>query len=350
MVTRNIIVIGASAGGFEALKKLVAALPADLPASFFIVWHMSPDIRGVLPQVLNRAETVHAAHAYDGESIEPNRIYVAPPDRHLLVEKGKVRVTRGPKENRFRPAVDPLFRSAAYAYGSQVIGVVLSGALDDGTAGLWTIKHRGGLAVVQDPLDAEVPSMPESALREVAVDHIVPVSEMAELLVRLSREQIVGATEAFMEDDEKTELEIRIAAEDNAFESGIMKFGKLTPYTCPDCHGVFSSFRDGNVIRFRCHTGHAYSADSLLTTVTENIEGGLYSALRGIEESIMLLNHLGDHFAEVNQTKLAALYFQKAKEAERRTKTVREAILSHERVSKDSLLRQVEETNGDADK
>src|SRR5687768_9980752 len=173
MQTRNIIVIGASAGGFDALKTLVSGLPPDLEASIFIVWHMAPDIRGVMPQVLNRINGIYAAHAYDNEAIKPNRIYVAPPDRHLLVEKDRVRVTRGPKENRFRPAVDPLFRSAAYAHKQQVIGVVLSGALDDGTAGLWTVKHCGGLAIVQEPLDAEVPSMPENALREVAADHVV---------------------------------------------------------------------------------------------------------------------------------------------------------------------------------
>ncbi len=271
MGTRNIIVIGASAGGFEALKKLVAGLPKDLQASLFIVWHMSPDIRGVLPQVLNRANTLHAAHAYDGEMIKPNRIYVAQPDRHLLIEQGRVRVTRGPKENRFRPAVDPLFRSAAYAYGSRVIGVILSGALDDGTAGLWTVKHHGGLAVVQNPLDAEVPSMPENAMREVVVDYSVPISEMADLLVRLSKEQVAETSEVVMEDNAenvKTEIEIRIAAQDNSFEMGVMKLGELTPYTCPDCHGVLSSLKDGKRVRFRCHTGHAFSADALLATVT----------------------------------------------------------------------------------
>ncbi len=350
MKTRNIIVIGASAGGFEALKKLVAGLPPDLQASLFIVWHMSPDIRGVLPQVLNRAGKINAAHAYDGERVAPNRIYVAPPDRHLLIEEGRVRVTRGPKENRFRPAVDPLFRSAAYAYGKRVIGVILSGALDDGTAGLWTIKHRGGLAIVQDPLDAEVPSMPENAMREVEIDYSVPVSEMADLLVRLSQEEVPESPEVNMEDDKKTEIEIRIAAEANALESGIMKFGELTPYTCPDCHGVLSSFKDGDLMRFRCHTGHAYSADSLLTTVTENIEDSLYSAIRGVEESIMLLNHIGDHYAEINQTKLAALYFKKAQEAEQRVQMVRQAVLSHEQLSKDSLLQQAQETNGDESK
>jgi two-component system chemotaxis response regulator CheB len=341
-----IIVIGASAGGFEALKKLVAGLPKDLAAAIFIVWHMSSDVRSVLPQVLNRLETLSAVHAYDGEAIEPNRIYVALPDRHLLIENGQVRVTKGPKENRFRPAVDPLFRSAAYSYGSKVIGVILSGALDDGTAGLWTIKHHGGLAIVQDPADAEIPSMPESALREVAVDYSVPVSEMADLLVRLSKEKTAETSEVNMEDDEKTKIEIGVAAEDSAFESGIMKFGELTPFTCPDCHGVLLKITDGKRARFRCHTGHAYSADSLLATVTENIEDSLYSAMRGVEESIMLLNHIGDHFAEVNQPKLAAMFFKKAKEAQNRAQAVRQVVLTHEQLSSDKLRQQAEIANG----
>jgi two-component system chemotaxis response regulator CheB len=308
---------------------------------------MSPNVRGVLPQVLNRAGTVHAAHAYDFEPIVPNRIYVAPPDHHLLVEKGRVRVTRGPKENRFRPAVDPLFRSAANAYNNRVIGVVLSGALDDGTAGLWTIKQRGGLAVVQDPSDAEVPSMPENAMREVAVDHSVPVAEMARLLDCLSTEQIEETSEMVMQEDEKTAIEVRIAAEDNGFEKGVMQLGELSPFTCPDCHGVLLVLKSGKLKRYRCHTGHAFSADTLLATVTENIEDSLYSAIRGVEESIMLLNHLGDHFAETNHKKLAALYFQKAQEAEQRAHLVRSAVLSHEQLSKDSLLQQAEEFNGD---
>ncbi len=187
---QKIIVIGASAGGFEAFKTIVKDLPANLNASIFIVWHMSPDVRGILPQVLNRVNSIYAAHAYDKEEIKPNRIYVAPPDYHLLVEEGRVRVTHGPKENRFRPAVDPLFRSAAYAYGNRVIGVILTGALDDGTAGLWTVKNYGGIAIVQDPLDAEVPSMPANAIREVEVDYSVPVNELAALLVRLSKEKL----------------------------------------------------------------------------------------------------------------------------------------------------------------
>lgn len=348
MESRNIIVIGASAGGFEAMKKLVRGLPPDLQASLFIVWHISPDVRGILPQVLNREAAIPVAHAIEGEKIEPNRIYVAPPDRHLLIENSRVRVTKGPKENRFRPAVDPLFRSAAYSYGSRVIGVVLSGALDDGTSGLWTIKYHGGLAIVQDPNDAEVPSMPENALREVDVDYSVPISEMADLLVGLTKEQTETA-EAVMEENGQTQTEIRIAAENSAFESGIMKFGELSPFTCPECHGVLFRLRDGMRPRFRCHTGHAFSSDSLLTSVTEKIEDSLWSAIRGIEESMMLLNHLGEHFSQANQSGLALLYFQKAREAQQRVEIIREALLAHERLSNDSLREQAGETNGSSE-
>ena len=339
---QRIIVIGASAGGFEALKKIVKELPADFNAPLFIVWHMSPDIRGILPQVLNRVNSIYAAHAYDREEIKSNRIYVAPPDYHLLLEEGTVRVTHGPKENRFRPAVDPLFRSAAYAYGSRVIGVILSGALDDGTAGLWTVKHYGGTAIVQDPMDAEVPSMPQNALREVAVDHVVLAREIAGLLVRLSTEKQHQNNEAMK--DEKTKKEIEIAAEENVLE-GVMHLGELSPFTCPECNGVLTRISDGHLSRFRCHTGHAYSADTSIADLTENIEDSLYNAIRGIDESVMLLNHIGDHLAEINQPKLAALYFKKAKEAQGRSELVRKAVLDHEQLSKDKLLHEAEKAD-----
>lgn len=343
MEKRNIIVIGASAGGFEAIKQLTAALPADLNAAIFIVWHMSPDVTGILPQVINRQKTLMAANAIDNELIVNNRIYVAPPDRHLLLEHGTMRVTRGPKENRFRPAVDPLFRSAAYIYGSRVIGIVLSGALDDGTAGLWTIKSRGGMAIVQEPADAEVPSMPENALAAVAVDYRVPIVEMANLLVKLTAETVEEVNETNMEEQKKTAIEVRIATQDQALEQGIMDLGMLSPYACPECHGVLSAIKDGNLIRYRCHTGHAYSADSLLTSITENIEDTLWSAIRGVEESIILLNNLGDHYAEKNQPKLAAMYFKKAKEAESRAEIVRQTVFSHEHLTTNSISKQAEE-------
>jgi two-component system chemotaxis response regulator CheB len=283
--------------------------------------------------------SIYAENVYAEEEIKPNRIYIASPDYHMLIEDGKVLATHGPKENRFRPAVDPLFRSAAFAYRNRVIGVILSGALDDGTAGLWTVKRYGGIAIVQDPKDAEVPSMPENALTHVKIDHCVTISNLAGLLVRLSNEPLPQNVPV-MKNDEHTKKEIEIAAEENALEKGFPEFGELTPFTCPECHGVLSRLRNDNIIRYRCHTGHAYSADTLMTSLTEKIEDGLYNAIRGIDESIMLLNHLGDHYAEANQPKLAALYFKKAKEAAERSQLVRKAVLSHEQLSKASLHQQ----------
>lgn len=347
MGKRNIIVIGASAGGFEAIRQLVAALPANFDAAIFIVWHMSPDVSGILPQVINRQKTLLATNAIDQEPIVYNRIYVAPPDKHLLLEEGIVRVTRGPKENRFRPAVDPLFRSAAYIYGARVIGIILSGALDDGTSGLWTIKNRGGIAIVQEPSEAEVPSMPESALAAVEVDYRLSVAEIGHLLVKLTAETVEDVKDIAMEEQKKTAIEVRIAAEGQALEHGMLDFGKLTPYACPECHGVLSAIKDGDIIRYRCHTGHAYSTDSLLTSITENIEDTLWSAIRGVEESVILLNNLGDHYAEKNQPKMAAMYFKKAKEAESRAKIIRQIVFSHEQLTNNSIGKQAEEASKD---
>lgn len=336
MAKRNIVVIGGSTGAFEAFKTVAAGLPADLDASVFIVWHMSPTIGSVLPQVLNRQGPLFATQARDGEKIVSGRIYVARPDHHLLIEDDTVRVTKGPKENRFRPAVDPLFRSAAYNYGPRVVGIVLSGALDDGMAGLWTIKHRGGTAIVQDPNEAQISSMPENAIREVDVDHILHVNDMAAMIARLARtnaEPALASDTAGEEIKERTLLEVNIAAETNALESGVMSWGALTPFTCPACSGVLSRVVEGGRPRFRCHTGHAYSADSLLSSLTENIEESLWSAIRGVDESIMLLNHLGDHFAEDNQGSRAAKFFQKAAEARLRNELIRQAVMDHEVLS-----------------
>ncbi len=343
MEKRNIIVIGASAGGFEAIKQLTAALPADLDAAIFIVWHMSPDVTGILPQVINRKKTLLATNAIDNEPIVANRIYVAPPDRHLLLEQGFLRITRGPKENRFRPAVDPLFRSAAYIYGARVIGIVLSGALDDGTSGLWTIKNRGGIAIVQEPAEAEVPSMPENAIAAVEVDYRLSIAEMVPLIIRLTSERVHEVNHIDMEEQKKTDMEVAIARQDHALEQRVLDVGKLTPYACPECHGVLSAITDGPIIRYRCHTGHAYSADSLLTTITEKIEDTLWSAIRGVEESILLLNNLGDHYAEKNQPKVAAMYFKKAKEAESRADLVRQTVFSHEHLTTTRISKQAHE-------
>lgn len=346
MKKRNIIVIGASAGGIEAFQHLMARLPTNLDAAIFIVWHMAPTVHGVLPQLLSRFTAIPAAHACDNEPIQTNRIYVAPPDHHMLLENGHIRVTHGPKENRFRPAIDPLFRSAAYAYGNRVMGVLLSGALDDGTAGLWAIKHRGGLALVQDPQEALVASMPENAIRQVAIDYILPVAQLATKLVQLAGEHVSEPPQVSREENEKTNMEIRIAADETALGLNVFEYGQPTRYACPECHGVLTEIKEGPLARFRCHTGHAYSADTLLAAITEQIEDNLYGAIRGVDESVILLNRLGDQLADANQSKQAGLYFQKAQEALQRGELIRQAIRAQEPLSLENIQQQATDTAG----
>lgn len=254
MANHDIIVVGASAGGIHALVSLVEGLPADLPASILIVQHVPPHTASMLPENLSRSGPLPARHPVDGEVIRKGQIYIAVPDHHLLLEKGKVLVKRGPKENRFRPSIDALFRSAAYSYGPRVIGVVLSGSLDDGTSGLWTVKRMGGLAVVQNPLEAAFPSMPMNALQEVEIDKTVSVAEMGPLLNELVGNRTVGKPTIRAKELKRVETEVKIAVRDNAFQMGIIDMGELTPFTCPECNGALTRLKEGRIIRFRCRT------------------------------------------------------------------------------------------------
>jgi two-component system chemotaxis response regulator CheB len=343
MPVKDIIVIGASAGGIEALKALVRGLPKDFKASVFIVLHTAPYSLGILPEILARAGSpLPAANAKDWEGIERGRIYVAPPDYHLLIERsGYTRITKGPRENRFRPAVDPLFRSAALAYGPRVVGVVLTGWLDDGTDGLRAVKERGGTAVVQNPEDAFAPSMPLNALKQVEVNYCVPLEEIAPLLVRLT--EIPAEEEGEYPVSEKLETEVKIAREDNALESGIMRWGEPSIYACPECHGVLLQLKEGGNVRFRCHTGHAYSVDSLLAEFTEKTEESLWSTIRSIEETAILLRNLAGHFRQHLDEVRAETLTRKAEEALERADTVRRAAMRHEILSDGKLGRAAEE-------
>jgi two-component system chemotaxis response regulator CheB len=292
MPTRRLVVIGASAGGVDALRVIAAGLPQDFPAPVCIVMHTAAESPGVLHEILARAGTLPAVQARDQQPLQAGRLYVAPPDRHLVIEPGRLRVTRGPRENRFRPAVDPLLRSAAQVYGPAAIGVVLTGNLDDGTAGLWAIKQLGGTAVVQDPADAEYPSMPESARRYVAVDHIAPLRAIPPLLVSLTA---APAAAAHVSTPLDVAIEVNIAKEQNAVDAGVETIGRPSSFACPECHGVLLQLEEGGRLRFRCHTGHAYSADSLRTAVNQGIEDALWNAVRALEEGGLLMQQLSHH-------------------------------------------------------
>jgi len=337
MARKDIVVIGASAGGMDALQKLVSRLPADLPAAVFVVWHLAPGLKSVLPSVLSKAGPLPAFNPEDGDRIEKGRIYVAPNDHHMLLEKGYVRITKGPKENRFRPAIDPLFRSAAYVYGPRTIGVVMTGALDDGTAGLWTIKLRGGTAIVQEPADAMIRSMPMNALEHTDADYQVPAAEIGELLGRLVREEAPAAPELAAEEQDKTRREIRIAEGADGMEENIMQFGVLSPFTCPECNGVLTMLREGGILRFRCHTGHALSSGTLLDQTMQSIEDKLWDALRAVDETVMLLNKLGEQFAQAGNTRAAELCFDKARETHERGQPIREIAMQTEELATEEL-------------
>lgn len=337
MANKDIVVIGASAGGMEALQKVVSRLPAGLPASVFVVWHLSPGAKTILASVLTKAGALPASIPEDGDRIEQGRVYVAPNDHHMLIESGYIRIARGPKENRFRPAVDPLFRSAAYIYGPRVVGVVLTGALDDGTAGLWTIKLRGGTAIVQDPSDALIRGMPLSALDNVAVDHRVPADRIGELIARLVREAAPAPLPVAEVEEEKTRHEVRIAREREALEENMFRFGSLSPFTCPECRGVLTMLREGKIVRFRCHTGHAFSADTLLEGASESIEARLWDAVRAADEIVLLLSRLGEEFANSGNTAAAEKCFDKAREAHERLAPVREVAIDNEELEIEKL-------------
>jgi two-component system, chemotaxis family, protein-glutamate methylesterase/glutaminase len=283
---RDIVVIGASAGGVEALISVFAGLPAELPAAVFVVLHVMPGGASVLPKIIGRSGVLPALPASDGDPIERGRVYVAPPDRHMLVRDDHVLLTGGPRENGHRPAVDPLFRSAARAFGPRVIGVVLSGALDDGTAGLRLIADAGGIALVQDPHDALYPSMPASALAHIEAARAVPLDELPDA-VCAALEETFAPVDAPAPEVVKSPP---VAEPDRSDDDP--KTGELTALTCPECGGTLWEHDDEGLLRFKCHVGHAYSADSLQVSQGQALEGALWAGLRSLEERADLFRRL----------------------------------------------------------
>ena len=289
MADIDVIVIGSSAGGVVALRQLVAALPADFKTPIFIVQHLAAGKDTYLANILDHAGPLPAIHPTDGTRIADGTIYVASPDHHMLLEDGRILVKKGPKENRFRPSIDALFRSAAYSYGPRAAGVVLTGTLDDGCSGMWSLKRMGGTTIVQDPEHALYPSMPLSVLQYVTPDYICPLAGISPLLVKLTQATVHKEAVANQMEVKLLKMEVDIAALGNAFDKGIIGMGERSSLTCPDCGGALTSYTEGKLVRYRCHTGHAYSSSLLLTSVTETTEHKLWAALRSLEEAVLIV-------------------------------------------------------------
>ena len=288
-MTEPCVVIGASAGGVTALLELAAGLPRDLPAVIGVVLHIGAQ-PSILAELLRSRGALPAVHAHHEQVLRAGTIYVAPPDRHLLFTADRVRLSRGPRENHARPAIDPLFRTAALHWRERTIGVLLSGHLDDGTAGLQAIKDCGGTALVQDPADADEPGMPASALANVAVDHCLPLAAIAGQLVRLVGQQQAAAVDS---------PPARLLREQAIFEGrhpmdNLQLVGRPSSLTCPECGGSLWELRDRKPLRYRCHTGHAYTARSLGSAQSESTEQALWSSVRVLREREMLLRRLAN--------------------------------------------------------
>jgi two-component system chemotaxis response regulator CheB len=332
MATRDTIVIGASAGGVQALKSLVTDLPQDLPAAVFIVLHIPANAPSLLPDILARESSVSVSHAIDGEPVIHGRVYVAPPDHHLLIEAGHVKLVRGPKENLHRPSIDALFSSAARWAGPRTIGIVLTGARDDGRVGMRAIKQRGGITIVQDPSEASFPSMPMSVMQSIRVDYSIRLREIAPLLSQLSRE--IAEEEGSYPVPDQVEIEARIAQqqmEGNEFIASVERLGQVSKLTCPDCHGALWEIDDRELLRYRCHVGHAYSAESLNDGQSDMLEQALWSAVRALEEQIELAQRIVQRARSANQMRAATSFERRAREAEKHSTIIRQLLLSDEK-------------------
>jgi two-component system chemotaxis response regulator CheB len=324
LTEERIVVIGASAGGVDALTTLARSLPADFPAPICVVLHIPPDSPSLLAQILQRGCAMTVTDPQDGEKYQSGTMYIAPRDRHLLVAgDGTLRVARGPRENRHRPGVNPLFRSAALSHGRGAIGVVLSGTLDDGTAGLLAIKQCGGTAIVQDPLDALYPGMPQSALNHVKIDHCVPIQSLAALLVSVLQSELPPRAPRPARIDDMA-LEVKMAELQAAALAQDERPGRPSPYSCPDCGGVLWEFdEDGEYLRYRCRVGHAFSPESMFGAQNQVLEEALWAAVKTLEESARLAKRLAASERERGHEWLAERFEQKERDARSRVETIR---------------------------
>lgn len=328
MPGHDIVVVGFSAGGIDPLQRLVAELPSDCPASIFVVHHFPATSITALPGILSRAGSLPALQPADGDEIVPGRIYVARPNHHMLLQDNRIRLTNGPREQGHRPAIDPLFRTAARSFGPRVVGVILSGTLDDGTAGLLAIKHAGGLAVVQDPKDAAYPDMALSAIQNVPVDHVARAADLGRLVDRLVRLPAAAEPAPLSRADEIDLADHDPAAAGTALlRNGRHPPGRPSAVVCPECGGVLWESQDGELLHFRCHVGHAYSAETLLASQSDALEGALWTAVRALEEKARLARRLADRSRGRGMHRVSAQFDSAAHEAEQGSNTIRASLL-----------------------
>jgi two-component system, chemotaxis family, protein-glutamate methylesterase/glutaminase len=322
MATRDIVTLGASAGGIDTIQRLVSKLPHDFPAAIMIVQHLHPRTPSVLDQIIQRATTLSVRFATDGEPVTRGHIRIAPPNCHLLVEKGYLRVLRGPRENRHRPAVDPLFRSAAWSYGPRVVGVILSGTLDDGVSGLWAVRSCGGTTVVQDPEEAAESGMPRSALLALNVDHVATIDGIAALLNELARKEFDPGP---VQRPPQLGLEMAIAEGADLDVEGMQKLGRPSGFSCPACHGGLWELTEGELEVYRCHIGHTFGPETLQEAQAREVEFALESALRALEEQSAAARRLSDRM-ELTIPTLALRYEKQAGNLEEQAAVIRKLL------------------------
>jgi two-component system chemotaxis response regulator CheB len=322
---RDIVVIGGSAGAIEALTDLVGRLPNDLGAAFFVVIHTFPLGDSLLPEILSRRSKMVARVAVEGEPIACDRIYVAPPDCHLLLEPGRIRLSSGPKESGHRPAIDPLFRSAALAYGERVVAIVLSGTLDDGSTGLRVVRRHGGTAIVQDPAEALFGQMPRNAMASAQPQHVAGIAEIARLIEGHVRST---STEGGDEGMSRKEVEKVSPNGDEAPVGARDAPGDPTGIACPECHGVLWAATDDESPDFRCRVGHTFSAESLLAAQSSSVEAALWAGLRALEEQASLAHHLASKAERRGDLHSAARFRERAEDAAQHASQMEAVLLS----------------------
>ncbi|MCE5243755.1 MAG: chemotaxis protein CheB [Syntrophobacteraceae bacterium] len=326
MTGRDIIVMGASAGGVQAYIEIVAGLPRDLEAAVFLVLHMLPNGRNELPKILSREGRLPAGFAVDGDPIEHGRIYVAPPDLHMILKQDSVRLIRGPHENRTRPAIDPLFRSAAQFHGGRAVGVILTGMLDDGTAGLRLLKSCGGIAIVQDPADADYPSMPGSARSQVDVDYVLPLKDIAAALVRLVRQGKSREKEFGKAMEKGPDILERFMFEPPADR----ELGKFSGLVCPECGGPVMENSEGGHILLRCRTGHAFSLAHFDEAQAASLEAALWNAVRVLEECRELSEKLAEDMIKRGNPHTAQYFKERATKTNEHARIIRRMLSKKE--------------------